>query len=439
VYHTKNKKAPLTENPREGRYEQKLWPAIVQTVIYFSVRNVAKGFSLLFFTFSGVSSMKRFLNFGTAYKAVMVGVLVGGMATACQNGNSPVVGFLESADTKTVADTKTTGAVAQNDEERKAEQNRKIAEFLAKPEVKEMSSGLEEIAQAVAVAVEDKALRERIYEKSMEKFDGVTNVLWMQLEGDSKLKLNGGWNKRINDALGKGNKRTIQNVDAAIKKFEKVVNAPLHLYWMNAEAWDKKTTPLVAFVPFDVNPKTRTSIPAFDAKGNRFELGKDGALAKQRPVIVVNVNERTDVKGNVKKNIVTQNSTSSIESKGSAQVQSAYVSIQLTSCTIPSVWAFDELPWDGPSEFIIFLQTALGGAGSAYLGNVPTGSTQSVSASLGYSLGFGQGNTSYVLWYEDDFDPFDDYMYGWSDPITVNNFGTFFFNFGYATYTVRAS
>ena len=49
---------------------------------------------------------------------------------------------------------------------------RKIAEFLAKPEGKEMSAGLEEIAQAMAVAVEDKALTDRIYEKCMEKFDG---------------------------------------------------------------------------------------------------------------------------------------------------------------------------------------------------------------------------------------------------------------------------
>jgi hypothetical protein len=55
----------------------------------------------------------------------------------------------------------------------------------------------------VAVAVEDKVLRERIYEKCMEKFDGETNTLWMHLEGDSKLKTNGGWNKRTHDLLNK--------------------------------------------------------------------------------------------------------------------------------------------------------------------------------------------------------------------------------------------
>mgnify|MGYP000004541624 CR=1 FL=1 len=48
----------------------------------------------------------------------------------------------------------------------------KKRELFAKLEVKEMSTELEEIAEAVAV--EDKALRDRIYAKYMEKFDGET-------------------------------------------------------------------------------------------------------------------------------------------------------------------------------------------------------------------------------------------------------------------------
>lgn len=39
--------------------------------------------------------MKRFFRSGTAWKAVVVGVVISGMATACQNGNSPV-GVVES-------------------------------------------------------------------------------------------------------------------------------------------------------------------------------------------------------------------------------------------------------------------------------------------------------------------------------------------------------
>jgi hypothetical protein len=256
-------------------------------------------------------------------------------------------------------------------------QARKIAEFLAKPEVKEMSAGLEEIAQAVAVAVEDKALTERIYEKCMEKFDGETNTLWMHLEADSKLKSQGGWNKRVDAELSKGRKNAtvkgIGNVDAAVKKFEKTLNAPLHLFWMYPSGWDKKTTPLVAFVQFDINPKNRTSVPAFDAQGNRFEIGKDAELAKKRPVIVINVNERTNINGKVKKELFASSHESVVNTsrspillqpvdpatlffkkgkEGATQVQSVRnVSITLMALYINPIWAMDEWPIDGASEF----------------------------------------------------------------------------------------
>jgi hypothetical protein len=296
----------------------------------------------------GVFSMKR-LFCTTVLKTVAIGVVLGGMATACQNGDSPVSGFLESADTKTVADTKTSGALAQNDEERKAEQNRKIAEFLAKPEVREMSSGLEEIAQAVAVAVEDKALRDRIYEKCMEKFDGETNTLWMHLEGDSKLKTNGGWNKRIDAELGKGSKNTvvkgIGNVDAAIKKFEKTLNAPLHLFWAFPQNWDKKTTPIVAFTAFDVNPKTRTKVFAYDSKGNRIELDSRNAdVAKKRPVIVLAFNERAMKDGSPKKDLRSFNQSQTNGKSSGATVHEQTVNLLLYNVFFWSNGAIDYSP-----------------------------------------------------------------------------------------------
>jgi hypothetical protein len=171
-------------------------------------------------------------------------------------------------------------------------------------EVKEMSAGLEEIAQAVAVAVEDKTLRDRIYAKCMEKFDGETNVLWQQLEADANLKSKGGWSKKVDSELGKGRKNVvvkgIGNVDAAIKKFEKLIGAPIHLFWTYPSKWDKKTVPLVAFVPFDMDPALRQTIPMFDAKGQRFELDQACTIAKERPVIIVTINERTYLNGQKK-------------------------------------------------------------------------------------------------------------------------------------------
>ncbi len=239
-------------------------------------------------------------------------------------------------------------------------------EFFAKPEVKEMSAGLEEIAEAVAVAVEDKTLRDRIYAKCMEKFDGETNVLWQQLEGDDNLRSKGGWSKKIDDLVSKGRKNTIVkgvgNVDAAVKKFEKIFNAPIHLFWAFPANWDKKTTPLVAFVPMDGDPEKRKSVPAFDAKGNRIEIDShDPTFAKQRPVIVITFNERTLADGSKKPGLIipnaqgrvtfpeTQNTSRAI-SKSGAQLTSLQT-IRVDWVEVPSE-IIDE-PWlDGTTEWI---------------------------------------------------------------------------------------
>jgi hypothetical protein len=415
-----HKKALPQYYPQEGRFED-----ACSTRNILSLWKCGKGFfNTFFFTFSGVSSMKRF-SYKTALKAVLVGVVISGMATACQNGDGTIGGFIAKDDQATTG-AKTGSTATQSDEERKAEQARKIAEFLAKPEVKEMSAGLEEIAQAVAVAVEDKALTNRIYEKCMEKFDGETNTLWMHLEADGKVKSQGGWNKRVDAELSKGRKNAtvkgIGNIDAAVKKFEKTIGAPLHLFWMYPSAWDKKTTPIVAFVPFDANPKNRTSIPAFDAKGNRFELGKDGTLAKKRPVIVVNFNERVLVNGTFKPQTITpitnpgnqngKNNNATVNANG-------IVNIQILSCFISSSLPIDDFPWDGAPEFQMYLKTSNGTAASAYLGNVPLGVNYNASQSpyyttLSYSLVVGVSPISNIEWFEDDFasgyDWFDDYI-----------------------------
>jgi hypothetical protein len=196
-------------------------------------------------------------------------------------------------------------------------QTRKIGEFLAKPEVKEMSAGLEEIAQAVAVAVEDKALTDIIYAKCMEKFDGETNTLWMHLEADSKIKAQGGWNKRVDAELSKGRKNAtvkgIGNIDAAVRKFEKTIGAPLHLFWMYPSAWDKKTTPIVVYTPVGQDPEKIQSADGFDAQGNRYIVDRE--FAKHHPIIVLTFNERTNLNGQLLSNIISAtNNNSSVQS-----------------------------------------------------------------------------------------------------------------------------
>ncbi|TAE30154.1 MAG: hypothetical protein EAZ92_05260 [Candidatus Kapaibacterium sp.] len=442
---TKNKKAPLQKFRNEATRTKILAEDCSKRKIR-SRRIVAKVFHNFFSQFLGVSSMKRFFSM-SSIKAVMVGVIVSGMATACQNGsNNPIGGFLPSEENSTAstANAKAGGTAAQSDEERKAEQARKIAEFLAKPEVKEMSAGLEEIAQAVAVAVEDKALTQRIYEKCMEKFDGETNTLWMHLEADSKLKNNGGWNKRVDAELGKGRKNAVVkglgNVDAAIKKFEKFMNAPVHLFWAFPQNWDKKTTPFVAFVPMDVDPEKRSSIPAFDGKGNRIDFGKDGALAQKRPVLVITVNERATLDGMVRESLVKGVSHDSkaqtqildftakapnkpTEDKIMPFVSGGSTSVRLNWVTVPAI--ADEDWWNGGTEWIYTFQ--IGGRNSAgfeqwwpytnnNLGAYPSGGTFYPNTAHNLVPPGANDATLFVefKYYEDDFtmgqyDIFDDW------------------------------
>jgi hypothetical protein len=238
------------------------------------------------------------------------------------------------------------------------------AGLIAKPEVKQTSQGLEELAKLVAVAVEDEGLRNQIYARCMEKFDGETNVLWKHLDGDSKLRASGGgFSERI-EALAAKNRGvasssssvvgSLGGVQAAVAKFEKTFHAPVHLFWIYPSNWDKKTTPLVAFVPRDVDPETLTRVPAFDAQGNRFELDGKGALAKQRPVIVVTFNERTTIAGEIKNGLILPNAQPNNLGKNGNKLGSlaADHGITLKNVTVTYPYNRDEWnEWDGAPEF----------------------------------------------------------------------------------------
>jgi hypothetical protein len=317
-------------------------------------------------------------------------------------------------------------ATASADDMRKAltpeERKRKIAEFLAKPEVKQTSQGLEELAKLVAVAVEDESLRNQIYARCMEKFDGETNVLWKQLDGDSKLRASGGGLSERIEALAAKNRnvaggsvvQTLGGVQAAIGQFEKTFQAPVHLFWIYPSTWDRKTTPLVAFVPRDVDPDTRTSIPAFDSKGNRFDLDSKGLLAKQRPVLVVTFNERADIQGKVREDILVASTNSQ---QGASISKSPTKTPAARTASIGDVYLYsvyidfegEEFPWDGAAEFIYtFRKSGTSGWTNHYLG----WNQKNFFPNRYHNS---ENKTCYFDYYEDDFtsgeyDVFDDIM-----------------------------
>jgi hypothetical protein len=280
-----------------------------------------KGFSLLFFTFSGVSSMKRFLNFGTAYKAVMVGVLVGGMATACQNGNSPVGGFLESADTKTAADTKTSGAVAQNSKRPSEAESRVV------------NQQLENASKALARLIADNSSATVLHKEASKKFDGVSNVLWKTLDAEksfgrglSAALVDKNVNKAAAEFASEG------ALQAAMRRIESKFGANLHLFWYNAEKWDGKTSPIVVFTPVDKDPEKAAFLPGYDSKGNVYQVDKK--FADANVVVVLTFNERTEMNGSLR----TATSGSSVGKIGASVQNNTYLEISQISFPYNEDW-----------------------------------------------------------------------------------------------------
>jgi len=281
--------------------------------------------------------------------------------TSCQHGDNPI----DSLVSKSILGGKNSniGGVASvrgqdlSPEERK----RRIEAFVSRPEIKQTSQGLEELAKLVAIAVEDESLRHRIYECCQEKFDGESNVLWQQLDVDESVRASGGnFSEKIDAIRSRRNigsvVRNIGSVKSAVTQFEKHFDAPLHLFWMYPSQWDKKTVPFIAFVPRDVDPGTLKSIPAFDANGNRYTLEANGDLAKKHPVIVIAFNERTTIDGRKKLGLLMVNSDSEINDnrkppKGTASVASLNgLKIQTINLFYP--YNQDEIAeWDGAPEF----------------------------------------------------------------------------------------
>jgi hypothetical protein len=244
-----------------------------------------------------------------------------------------------------------------------AEREQKIREILLKPEFKEMTAGLEELARAVAVAVEDADVRNRIYERCMEKFDGETNVLWKHLEADTKVRGKAGlsWNARVESVLQKsGNARTMNavgGVGRGVERFEKVIDAPLHLFWMYPSKWDGKTTPLVAFVSCDQRYPSLQYITAFDSKGSSSKIMNDTNLIKKRPIVVITFNERTDIQGRIKENLLRlSGNTNKLKVKldpsfGNSTLNAPPCQLYITCHTIETANIREQWPWDGQPEF----------------------------------------------------------------------------------------
>lgn len=365
----------------------------------------------------------------TVLKACVFGVVMSGVVVACQDVAQvakPVP--TEDAISTAVDGSKSSGSILQQSD---AERDSKIAEakqkrmleiqkFLQNPATREMSDGLAELAEAVAIVVDQQDVRERIYAKCMEKFDGDSEVLWQHLESDNVLRSRGGWNKIIKSARGKNTGKSVINkigsIETMVAKFESNVKAPLHIFWTFPKNWDKKTSPIVAFIPFDPAIPFAT---AFDSKGNRYQLDRNNSeIAKQRPVLVIGVNERCDMNGKLKKSLDKAQSLPD-KHKSSSLSSDTYSSYVILRDIFFSAFPFDYSPlgvydeWlAGEPEFYVNVRDYLG---NWYVNTYMLAGNQELATNTLHYLNTvipwqHYPQTIKVQYWEEDFWFADDYM-----------------------------
>jgi hypothetical protein len=184
----------------------------------------------------------------------------------------------------------------------------------------EADASLKELAIAVAAILENNDDRALFHKKVLQRFDGDTDILWTDLEDDQEFftQKKKKWSDLVIEK--KATKfKTSNDVKKAIDQIEKVIGGKLHLYWASAEKWNGTTAPIVCFIEIGKNPYKDQEVTAYDARGNTITVNE--RISKERPVIVLIRNERTDEFGKVKKGMLASETPKNIGKKGDSVSQ----------------------------------------------------------------------------------------------------------------------
>jgi hypothetical protein len=224
-------------------------------------------------------------------------------------------------------------------------------------EIRVANEQLEEVAKAVAIVVAEKDMATWLHKKCMEKFDGETNVLWKDLDADASR----GWADKVLPkikGLGAAPMSKV-SLNRSIGRYGELLGGNLHLYWYGASKWDGTTTPIVTFTPIDELLGKREKGIAFNAKGESQIVTEE--TAKQRPIIVITRNERTDKDGRLKR-LQSEAAMRNFKPRNSS-TQSTYIRIRLHSFSVPDHY---EDWFSGGPEFVGRFTTTTDGNG--YIG-----------------------------------------------------------------------
>ncbi len=147
---------------------------------------------------------------------------------------------------------------------------------------------MQAIDRALAIATEqiaehltNKSFVADLHQEVLAKFDNQTEVLLSKvLQGSAKKNFS---KKNPFEAI----------YSQELKSIEQDVNAPIHLYWYNAEQWDKTTTPIIAFVKCKEHKNKQAVLDGFSSDGKKIKVSQE--MAEKQPVIIVNFNERVKI------------------------------------------------------------------------------------------------------------------------------------------------
>lgn len=366
-----------------------------------------------------------------AAKAFVFGLVVSGLLVSCENGLVTKNSLSEAVVSQSAAPKDASYLAAEKYVNAQIALLKKQAKPLNPEFARSINRYSEAISRSAAVSLADAASRENLYKACMTRFDGETNVLWSTLDkGAAFSRQIATVAQRVKHSAETPQiLRSSDDVQQAVGYLQQKAHAPMHLFWAFPETWDKHTAPLVAYIPAERQKSDfGKPIPGFDAEGNRYEITE--AMAKQRPVVVFTINERTTANGELKANIITpQNQATVSQNKGVARVQSGDRSININSMYLSTGNYYDE--W-GNGTYEIFYDVdheVVGGNGPYYTSRttrvIPQGTTPQGNGVWGqYPLGVTitlHGSNNHISYYSSTISGYLGVMFKWWEDDTFFN------------------
>jgi hypothetical protein len=191
-------------------------------------------------------------------------------------------------------------------------------------------------AEQIAEHLVNKSFVADLHQEVLAKFDNQTEVLLSQvLQGSAKKNFS--------------KKNPFESIySQELKSIEQDVNTPIHLYWYNAEQWDKTTTPIIAFVKCKEHKNKHAVLDGFSSDGKKIKVSQE--MAEKQPVIIVNFNERVKM-GPQKIDVELPNVSSFSNQKNSSSIATLPITIELESISIHGQRSDFEGWFDNGPEF----------------------------------------------------------------------------------------